>query len=219
MPINKMIVLKQTRWFKYYFLMLLLLFLIRSYATEDNLNPIVETANNCSQFNKTITAKTEFYLRALSKHLQGDHKGALRDMNYLIECYPKDASYISTRGDIKKDLHDSLGAIQDYNQSLTLDPNMATSYLGRGSAKYDLNDFRGADQDFTKGIALLEAEIENKDPESLIPFLKELLRNAYFQRGIIRVIFNHKNAGCMDLSKSGELGNYDAYDLIQKYCN
>ena len=28
-----------------------------------------------------------------------------------------------------------------------------------------------------------------------------------------------KNSGCLDLSKAGELGHFDAYDVIKDYCN
>lgn len=42
---------------------------------------------------------------------------------------------------------------------------------------------------------------------------------AYYNRGLSKMILNDKNGACLDWSKAGELGDPDAYDLIKKYCN
>ena len=42
---------------------------------------------------------------------------------------------------------------------------------------------------------------------------------AYYNRGISKLLINDKVNGCLDLSKAGELGNSEAYSLIQEYCN
>jgi hypothetical protein len=44
-------------------------------------------------------------------------------------------------------------------------------------------------------------------------------KEAYTNRGVLRIQMGQKDAGCMDLSKGGELGDQKAYEGIRKYCN
>jgi len=41
---------------------------------------------------------------------------------------------------------------------------------------------------------------------------------AWFNRGLVRLIKGEKQSGCADISKAGELGLNQAYSLIQKFC-
>ncbi len=41
---------------------------------------------------------------------------------------------------------------------------------------------------------------------------------AWFNRGLVRLIKGDKQNGCVDISKAGELGLNQAYSLIQKFC-
>jgi len=65
-----------------------------------------------------------------------------------------------------------------------------------------LDDYRGAIYDCTKVI-----ELEPNNSE------------AYEIRGFSKISIGQKESGCLDLSRSGELGNYKAYDTIKKFCN
>ena len=67
-------------------------------------------------------------------------------------------------------------------------------YLGQ------LGDDIGAEKQYDKAIEL--------DPKNA---------DYYISRGWSR-LKNKKTDACADWSKAGELGNYEAYDLIQKYC-
>ncbi len=42
--------------------------------------------------------------------------------------------------------------------------------------------------------------------------------DAYFNRGLVQILVQDKEKGCMDFSKAGELGVKDAYGMISKYC-
>ena len=41
---------------------------------------------------------------------------------------------------------------------------------------------------------------------------------AYFIRGVMKVSINQVDSGCLDLSKSGELGFAPAYEEIKNSC-
>jgi len=41
----------------------------------------------------------------------------------------------------------------------------------------------------------------------------------YYHRGISRIKLGRKDSGCLDLSKAGELGYFEAYESIKEFCN
>ena len=42
--------------------------------------------------------------------------------------------------------------------------------------------------------------------------------DAYFNRGLVLIYLKDKEKGCIDLSRAGELGLEDAYNVISRYC-
>ena len=42
---------------------------------------------------------------------------------------------------------------------------------------------------------------------------------AYWRRGTAKIRLGLKESGCLDFSKAGELGEQEAYNEINKYCN
>jgi len=97
-------------------------------------------------------------------------------------------------------LNDNIGAIKDIDEALKRNSkesyyyNLKAIYLGQ------LGDDIGAEKQYDKAIEL--------DPKNA---------DYYISRGWSR-LKNKKTDACADWSKAGELGNYEAYDLIQKYC-
>ena len=69
--------------------------------------------------------------------------------------------------------------------------------------KEELGDLQGAIQDYNKAIEL--------DPD-VAPSL-------YSTMGRAKIELGQKEEGCLDLSKAGEKGYFEAYDLIKKLCN
>ena len=49
---------------------------------------------------------------------------------------------------------------------------------------------------------------------ALYPYMGE----AYFNRGLVLIYLKDKEKGCIDLSRAGELGVGDAYNVISRYC-
>jgi tetratricopeptide (TPR) repeat protein len=121
---------------------------------------------------------------------------------FLIISFGQTAEEYNSKGNTKRYLQDFKGAIVDYTNAIELDPTNAYYYYNRGKAKGMAEDYRGAIADYTKAIEL--------DP---------IYVDAYYNRGHVKYLLNEKNAACSDWSKAGVLGDSDAYELINKYCD
>lgn len=139
--------------------------------------------------------------RAAVKHSLGDYYGALQDNNRAIEIDPNYAAAFYNRGRDKDRLHDYGGAIKDYDKAIEIDPHFQDAYYNRGCVKDDMEDYRGAIQDYNKAIEI--------NPNDL---------SSYFMRGVAKYNLGDKAGACLDWSKAGELGDYEAYKLINEYC-
>lgn len=92
-------------------------------------------------------------------------------------------------------------AINDLNTAEKLSPNLTYLYYNRGNLKCLSNKMPEAIEDYTKAI-------------KLYPYFGE----AYFNRGLVQIYLRDTEKGCLDISKSGELGMEEAYSIIKKYC-
>lgn len=150
------------------------------------------------------TAK-QYYDRGLAKEELKEYKGAIAAYTKAIGLNPKYSEAYSGRGFVKGELKDYLGSIADYTEALETRPESIEDYYGiysgRGRAKYGLKDYRGAIEDYTKAI---EASPKHE--------------YIYYFRGYAKIKLGQKESGCLDLSKSGELGNKEAYVAIKKFC-
>lgn len=134
--------------------------------------------------------------------------------------------------------------IQYYNQELDsmstntgLDSSRkATVYYLRGRSKFELTDKRGAVLDFDLAVSLDSAKpayyyyrglahhwlkhysdaIENYD---MAVKLKPDKMHYYLNRGYVKFLLDDLDGACYDFSKAGELGLFEAYELIKEYCN
>ncbi|MCC8153887.1 MAG: tetratricopeptide repeat protein [Tannerellaceae bacterium] len=93
--------------------------------------------------------------------------------------------------------HDQI--VRDYDRAIQLNPDFVFTYLNRGNLRCAQRDFRAAIQDYTTAI--------EKDPE---------FAEAYFNRGLARLSQGDTNRGIADLSKAGELGIVNAYNIIKR---
>ena len=41
---------------------------------------------------------------------------------------------------------------------------------------------------------------------------------AYYNRGLVQIYLRDTEKGCLDVSKSGELGIKEAYNVIKRFC-
>ena len=158
-----------------------------------NLNKAIEMdANNSAAY----------FLRGNIKDAFDDRHGAMKDYNVAIEKNLKFSQAFFARGNVKMKLQDYYGAIDDYSAAIIINENYVEAYFNRGKAKQFLQAYEDAINDCTKIIQI--------NPKSI---------DAYYMRGILRIDFGDTKNGCLDLSKAGEMGDLNAYEMIKERCN
>jgi tetratricopeptide (TPR) repeat protein len=80
-------------------------------------------------------------------------------------------------------------------------PQTAESYSEMGVDKFLKGDYQGAIQDFDKAIQL--------NPKG---------GEAYYNRGVAKILSDQKDSGCSDLSRAGESGYAEANEDIENFC-
>jgi len=97
-------------------------------------------------------------------------------------------------------LFDLEKVMQDYDKVNELAPDFEFAYFNEANILCSQKDFQPAISNYTKCI-----EIDRDFAE------------AYFNRGLTYLFIGEDAKGLADLSKSGELGIYRAYNLIQRF--
>ncbi len=92
--------------------------------------------------------------------------------------------------------------IRDYDTVIRLNPDFVFAYFNRGNLRCAQRDYRAAIQDYSDAIT--------RDPE---------FAEAYFNRGLARLSQGDASRGIADLSKAGELGIINAYNIIKRMTN
>ncbi|OQX72606.1 MAG: hypothetical protein B6D64_14945, partial [Bacteroidetes bacterium 4484_276] len=97
---------------------------------------------------------------------------------------------------------DFSSVLADYDRVIALDPKMSFAYYNRGNIKNRMRDFEGAIRDYTAALVL--------EPN---------FAEAFYNRALTLIYLKNTKDACLDLSKAGELGIQDAYNVIKRYCN
>ncbi len=93
-------------------------------------------------------------------------------------------------------------AVADLNKVIKLYPDFAYAYYNRANLAALSGDLPVAFEDYSRAI-------------ELNPHFAE----AYYNRGITQIFMKDTRKGCLDLSKAGELGIAEAYELLKQYAH
>lgn len=198
--------------------------------------------NNILYFNEKLKnnqASQNYLCRGIFRFLTSQYNEALDDLNRSIAKEPKNMLAYFTRANTRIKMVELIESVPDYSDNLVIPLDGATNSSnpnGQDDKKemltdyqYILNDFQhAADLDpkfpftwFNRALILSkmgkhEEAVANLDKAiALQPDFAE----AYFNRGLIKIYRDDTEGGAMDLSKAGELGIQDAYNVIKRYCN
>ena len=171
----------------------------------------------------------------------GNYQESNTFMDSAIAINPNNHEYYSVKAANYYNLEDYKKSIFYSNKSISLNAKNHIYFI-RALSKSKLEDYRGAIEDYTKVVPILiqlkekNARIAeaftnragckiaiNKTQEAIIDcntalkYDKEFSR-AYYAKGIAYISIDDIENGCKNLSKAGELGLEEAYELIKEYC-
>jgi tetratricopeptide (TPR) repeat protein len=167
---------------------------------------------NLSLLNYTEALK---YYKKTIDVLENEEKNS-----YTLEQLSK---LYSSKGDCKMNLQDYRGAIEDYQTSLsklqlsekTGNFDFLKLYTNIGKAKLLLSDFNGGIIELKKAIQFDNKTLSVVDGEI---FENVDLAYAYYLLGYGHIKLLEIEQACSAWSKSGDLGNKEAYTAIKEYC-
>lgn len=158
--------------------------------------------------NQAVLLNLNVAIEDLNKAIELDGKNALAyfcraNIRYkLLELelnQSKKEKEITPNADKIKQLLAQL-ILADYDKTIALRPDFRFAYLNRGNACFLVKNSTEAIQNYTQAIAA-----QKNFPE------------AYFNRGLVQLNTNEQEKAIADLSKAGELGIYQAYNLIKRF--
>jgi tetratricopeptide (TPR) repeat protein len=155
-------------------------------------------------FNRATELKPQFpeayFNRAYNRFQLIEHRFSLEQSQPQITI-TQNALPQST-DDNRQNIPDFSDVIADYNMVIQLEPQNSFAYFNRGNIKNRMRDFEGAISDYSMAISL--------EPE---------FAEAFYNRALTLIYLNQNKEACYDLSKAGELGITEAYNVIKRYCS
>jgi len=158
--------------------------------------------SSLEDLNKALSLRSDFVLayfcRANIRFKQVEYQ-----KNTLTETLPKINSgkneKIKTLSSEEQYKFDSELILRDYDKVIELQPDFAFAYFNKANVLSTQGDFKSAISQYSKAIEM-DADFAE----------------AYFNRGLTNLFIGEDAKGKADLSKAGELGIYQSYNLLHR---
>ena len=183
---------------------------------------------------KQYNSSLDYYTRAVEK------SGEASDGEPAASVMPSDiyryyaAFYLMNRGVLRAEMIDFISSIESNVQVLTMDDAGATRarVRDRVSRQYDYSDAIADMQKAAETVpdipyiyfnlgnlyCLAAEHVQSIENYTRAIELYPYMGDAYFNRGLVLIYLKDREKGCIDLSRAGELGVADAYNVIKRYC-
>lgn len=156
------------------------------------------------EFGKAITSSAtprpiDLFGRALTRIMVKNYDGAIADLSRAIENSDDfitalfARAYAYSRSGAKKSAMDDLDTI------IALDPTMIYAWFNKGYLYYESSDFTSAISAYDHAISI--------DPEH---------GETYYNRGLAYMKLGNRQKAFSDLSKAGELGILQSYNILKR---
>jgi tetratricopeptide (TPR) repeat protein len=177
---------------------------------------------------------SQYFARGVLDGYNNKFNTSLSYYDKAVEADPSNVFYYINRGALQSEMIDFISSIESNVQVLTLDNSGATRARVQDKA-YKRYDYTSAIHDMTKAVSLKSDFpfayynlgnlycLSGDLPESIQQYNKAVqlypaFGEAYYNRGLVLIYLKDNEKGCIDLSKAGELGIQEAYNVIKKYC-
>jgi tetratricopeptide (TPR) repeat protein len=173
----------------------------------------------------------EHFCRGITQSLIKQYTNSVSSYTQAIEKNPSNPFLYLNRSTTRAEMIDFIASIDNAYQRITIDNDPALQLQNRTQRSYDYEE---AIADLNKVIKLYpdfayawynRANLmarSGKLPEAYDDYTKAIELNpqfaeAYYNRGLVQIFMKDTRKGCLDISKAGELGIDEAYELLQHY--
>ena len=174
---------------------------------------------------------TTLFERGVTQSLIKQYTNAVNTYSAAIEQHPSNPFLYLNRSTTRAEMIDFISSIDNSYQHIAIDSDPANRLNSTGKRTYSYDE---AIADLNKAVKLypdfaysyynranLQA-LSGKLPEAFEDYTKAIELNpdfaeAYYNRGIVQIFMKDTRKGCLDLSKAGELGIAEAYEILRTY--
>ena len=177
------------------------------------------------------TSWTVLFERGVSQALIKQYTNAVNTFSSAIELNPSNPFLYLNRSTTRAEMIDFISSIDNSYQRITIDSDPANRLNNNSKRTYSYDE---AVADLNKAIKLFPdlaysyynranlKALSGSLPEAFEDYSKAIEQNpnfaeAYYNRGIIQIFMKDTRKGCLDISKAGELGIVEAYEVLKRY--
>ena len=171
------------------------------------------------------------YDRGVTQSLIKQYTNAVNTFSAAIEQNPSNPFLYLNRSTTRAEMIDFISSIDNSYQRITIDSDPANRLNNNSKRTYSYDE---AVADLNKAIKLFPdlaysyynranlKALSGSLPEAFEDYSKAIEQNpnfaeAYYNRGIIQIFMKDTRKGCLDISKAGELGIVEAYEVLKRY--
>ena len=163
---------------------------------------VQDFSSSVEDLNRALAIRPDFSLayfcRANIRYKLVDYlKNTNTDVNVNLENQSDKIKRMSVEKQTRFDVE---MIMRDYDKVVELEPDFAFAYYNKANILCTQKDYKSAISNYSKAI-----ECDSEFAE------------AYFNRGLTYLFIGQQDKGLADLSKAGELGIYQSYNLLQRF--
>ena len=183
------------------------------------------------ELNASNPSWTVLFERGITQSLIKQYTNSVNTYSSAIELNPSNPFLYLNRSTTRAEMIDFISSIDNSYQRITIDSDPANRLNNNSKRTYsydeavaDLNkavklfpDFAYAYYNRANLLALSGSLPEAYEDYSKAIELNPAFAEAYYNRGIIQIFMKDTRKGCLDISKAGELGILEAYEVLKRY--
>lgn len=175
----------------------------------------------------------DVFARGITQTMLNQYSSAMNLFGYVISEEPSSPFSYLNRATTDVDMIQFMASLNGEYQNIASDADPASRLKSSTS---------GRKRDFAKAIADLKIAsnlmpelphiyynlgyiytLQGELPAAIDAYSKAIelfpyFADAYYNRGIVQLMMDEAQKGCLDLSRAGELGIEQAYDILSKFC-
>lgn len=197
------------------------------------------TPDSLVVFDKRLTQRMKeqnsswevMFEKGITQALIKQYTNAVSTLSSAIELNPANPFLYFNRSTTRAEMIDFISSIDNSYQRITIDSDPANRLNSKNSRTYNYDE---AIADLNKVIKLYPefaysyynranlSALSGRLPEAYDDYTKAIslypeFAEAYYNRGVIQIFMKDTRKGCLDLSKAGELGIKQAYEILKQY--